>query len=153
LNGPRIHAAVLCFLLFFAHAAKESTPMPSSVRNSLVWIFDAFERDSTYIHRRMFGADAAYLDGLLCLVASDRDEPWNGLLVCTSVERHAALMDEMPALQPHPVLGKWLYVSQEDPSFETVAGQLTALALARDGRLGVEPKPRKRARKSTLPKE
>lgn len=127
--------------------------MPSSVRNSLVWIFDAFERDPTYIARRMFGADAAYLDGLLCLVASARDEPWNGLLVCTSVDRHAALMDELPALRPHPVLGKWLYISQEDPAFETVAEQLTALALARDARLGVEPKPRKsRSKKSALPK-
>ena len=67
--------------------------MPSTVRNSLVWIFEAFERDSTYIRKRMFGSDAAYVDGLLCLVAADRDEPWNGLLVCTSQERHAALMD------------------------------------------------------------
>jgi hypothetical protein len=125
--------------------------MPSSVRNSLVWIFDAFERDPTYLSKRMFGSEAAYIDGLLCLVAADRDEPWNGLLVCTSEDRHAALMDEMPALKPHPVLGKWLYVSQEDLDFEPVAEKLTALALARDPRLGVEPKPRKRARKSTLP--
>lgn len=126
--------------------------MPSSVSNSLVWIFDAFERDSTYIRKRMFGCDAAYLDGLLCLVAADRGEPWNGLLVCTSKERHAALIDEMPVLRPHPVLGKWLYVSQEDPAFETVAERLTALALARDGRLGVEPNPRRRGSKSALPK-
>jgi hypothetical protein len=125
--------------------------MPSSIRNSLVWIFDAFERDSTYICRRMFGCDAAYIDGLLCLVAADRGEPWNGLLVCTSQERHAALIEEMPALQPHPVLGKWLYVSQDDPAFEIIAQRMTALVLARDQRVGVEPKPRKRRRKSTLP--
>ena len=81
--------------------------MPSSISNSLVWIFEAFERDPTYIAKRMFGSDAAYIDGLLCLVAADRDEPWNGLLVCTSQERHAALIGEMPALRPHPVLGKW----------------------------------------------
>jgi len=120
--------------------------MPSSIRNSLVWIFEAFERDSTYIAKRMFGCDAAYIDGLLCLVAADRDEPWNGLLVCTSQERHVALIDEMPALLPHPVLGKWLYVSQDDPAFETIAERITALVLARDPRVGVEPKPR-RARK------
>jgi len=99
--------------------------MPSSLRNSLVWIFEAFERDSTYIAKRMFGCDAAYIDGLLCLVAADRDEPWNGLLVCTS---------------------QWLYVSQDDPTFETIAEEITALVLARDPRVGVEPKPR-RARK------
>ncbi|MGF6574781.1 hypothetical protein SAMN05443245_6548 [Paraburkholderia fungorum] len=125
--------------------------MPATVRNSLVWIFDAFERDPTYISKRMFGCDAAYIDGLLCLVAADRGEPWNGLLICTSQDRHAALIAGMPALQPHPVLGKWLYVSQENPAFETVAEQITALVLARDPRIGVEPKPRKRGRKSSLP--
>jgi hypothetical protein len=128
--------------------------MPSSIRNSLVWIFEAFERDSTYIAKRMFGCDAAYIDGLLCLVAADRDEPWNGLLVCTSKERHATLIDEMPALQPHPVLGKWLYVAQSDPAFESIAEKMVALVLARDQRVGVEPKPRRvRGGKSRLPKK
>ncbi|ABE35964.1 hypothetical protein DR64_8388 [Paraburkholderia xenovorans LB400] len=125
--------------------------MPSAVRNSLLWIFDAFERDSTYLCKRMFGCDAAYIDGLLCLVAADRGEPWNGLLVCTSQERHAALIAEMPALRPHPVLGKWLYVAQDDPAFEVVVARMTALVLARDPRVGVEPKPRKHRGKATLP--
>lgn len=126
--------------------------MPASIRNSLAWIFDDFERDATYLRKRMFGSDAAYIDGLLCLVAADREKPWNGLLVCTSQERHAALIEELPALRVHPVLGKWLYVPQEDPEFETVAQRLTALVLARDPRVGVEPKPRRRGGKSTLPK-
>jgi hypothetical protein len=131
---------------------KDFTTMPSTVSNSLVWIFDAFERDTTYVRKRMFGCDAAYVEGLLCLVAADREAPWNGLLVCTSQERHAALIDDMPALRPHPVLGKWLYVPQDDPAFETVAERLTALVLARDSRVGVEPKPRRRGRKPLLPK-
>lgn len=117
--------------------------MPSKIRNSLLWIFDAFEREPGYLSKRMFGADAAYLDGLLCLVAADRDPPFNGLLVCTSQDRHAALIAEMPALRPHPVLGKWLYVPQADPAFEDTAGQLSACVLARDARIGVAPKPRK----------
>jgi hypothetical protein len=99
----------------------------------------------------MFGCDAAYIDGLLCLVAADRGEPWNGLLVCTSQDRHAALIARLPDLLPHPVLGKWLYISQDNPAFETVAQQLTTLVLARDPRVGVEPKPRKRSVKSKLP--
>ncbi len=123
--------------------------MPATVRNSLIWVFDAFEREPTYLSKRMFGSDAAYLDGLLCLVASDRGEPWNGVLVCTSKEQHAALIAEMPALQVHGVLGKWLYVSQEDPAFEATVQALTALVLARDPRIGVEPKPR-RSRKLAL---
>ncbi|CAM2145714.1 MULTISPECIES: hypothetical protein [Paraburkholderia] len=126
--------------------------MPSSIRNSLVWIFDAFEREPNYVRKLMFGCDAAYLDGLLCLIAADRGEPWSGMLVCTSKDRHAALIDAIPALRPHPVLGKWLYISQADPAFETVVEELTALVLARDERVGVEPKPRNRSRKSLLPK-
>ncbi|CAG9220711.1 conserved hypothetical protein [Paraburkholderia tropica] len=126
--------------------------MPSSIRNSLVWIFDAFEREPNYVRKLMFGCDAAYIDGLLCLIAADRGEPWSGMLVCTSKDRHAALIDAMPALRPHPVLGKWLYISQADPAFETVVEEMTALVLARDPRVGVEPKPRNRGRKSVLPK-
>jgi hypothetical protein len=137
----------------FAPADKDCTAMPSSIRNSLLWIFEAFERDSTYLRKRMFGSDAAYLEGKLCLVAADRDKPWNGLLVCTSQERHTALTDEIPALRPHPVLGKWLYVPQDDPAFETVVEKMTALVLARDWRVGVEPKPRQRTGKSVLPKQ
>jgi hypothetical protein len=127
--------------------------MPSTIRNSLVWIFEVFERDPTYLRKRMFGCDAAYIDGLLCLVAADRDEPWNGLLACTSQERHAALIEDMPALRQHPVLGKWLYVPQDDPAFEDTAQRMTALVLARDERVGVEPKPRRRGGKSTKPKK
>jgi hypothetical protein len=126
--------------------------MPSTVHNSLVWVFDAFERDPTYVRKRMFSADAAYIDGRLCLTAGDREEPWNGVLVCTSRDHHASLIDDMPGLQPHPVLGKWLYVSQADPAFESIVQRLTALVLARDPRIGVEPKPKNRSRKSALPK-
>ena len=54
----------------------------------------------------------------------------------------------MPALRPHPVLGKWLYVTQEDPEFEATAQHLTGLVLARDPRVGVEPKPRKSGKAS-----
>ena len=58
----------------------------------------------------------------------------------------------MPALQAHPVLGKWLYVSQSDPAFESTVESVTALVLARDLRIGVEPKPKKRRSASALPK-
>ncbi|SHI27243.1 hypothetical protein [Pollutimonas bauzanensis] len=112
--------------------------------NSLVWIFDKFEREPSYIRTKMFGCEAAYVDGMLRLVVADRGEPWNGLLVCTSQEHHAALIEEMPALRPHAVLGKWLYVAQDDQAFEGIAERITTLVLARDSRVGVEPKPRRR---------
>ncbi len=124
---------------------------PSARLNSLLWIFEPLEREAGYVRRKMFGCDAAYVDGLLYLVVADRDDPWNGLLVCTSQERHAALIDEMPSLQPHPVLGKWLYVPQDDEAFEAVARRLGELVLARDPRVGVEPKPRARGGKGGRP--
>lgn len=71
--------------------------MPSKIRNSLLWILEPFDGDETFLHKQMFGCDAAYIDGLLCLVIADRNEPWNGLLVCTSQDRHEALMEELPA--------------------------------------------------------
>ncbi|WP_321954515.1 hypothetical protein [Paraburkholderia bannensis] len=126
--------------------------MPSKIRNSLLWIFDALEREASYVRKPMFGCDAAYVDGLLCLIAADRAKPFDGLLVATSREQHAALIETFPALRAHPVLGKWLYVPQDDPAFEDVAGELVALVLARDPRIGVEPRPRKRSGKSILPR-
>lgn len=123
--------------------------MPSTVSNSLIWIFESFERDATNMRRRMFGCDAAYVDGLLCLVAADREKPFDGLLVCTAREQHAALMEEMPALRPHTVLGKWLYIAQDHAKFEPVAQKLV---LARDARICVEPKLRKKGKKALLPK-
>jgi hypothetical protein len=119
--------------------------MPSTVRNSLLWVLEAFEHEPAYMRRRMFGCDAAYVDGLLCLIAADRAKPFNGVLVCTDREQHAALAKDVPALRPHPVIGKWLYVPQDDPAFESAVQALTALVLARDPRIGVEPKPRKRS--------
>jgi hypothetical protein len=126
--------------------------MPATIRNSLAWILDAFERDPTFVRKRMFSMDAAYIDARLCITAGDRKEPWNGMLVCTSQDHHASLIEEMPALQVHPVIRKWLYVSQAHPEFETVVERVVSIALVRDPRVGVEPQP-KRSRKAVLPKD
>ncbi|MNX73586.1 hypothetical protein D3C86_1049900 [compost metagenome] len=110
--------------------------------SSLLWILEPLEREAGYTHRKMFGADAAYLDGLLYLIVADRDDPWNGVMVCTSQDRHAALLADLPRLLPHPVLGKWLYLPQSDEAFEATAAMLAELAVARDPRMGVAPKPK-----------
>jgi len=115
--------------------------------NSLLWILEPLERDPGYTRRKMFGCDAAYLDGSLYLVVADREAPWNGVMVCTSHDRQAALIADMPALVPHPELGKWLYLPQTDETFEAIAQRLVALAQLRDPRLGVVPKPKSRRRK------
>ena len=116
--------------------------------NSLLWLFEPLVEDPRFVCQKFFVFDAAYLDGWLYLALVDREEPWSGLMVCTSREQHASLQIDFPQLTPHKVLGKWLYLSQSHPDFESVASELVNLAGKRDQRLGVEPEKReRRARK------
>lgn len=88
----------------------------------------------------MFGARGIYLRGRLVLVLCARGrEPWQGLLVPTERAHHAALHRDHPALAPHPVLGKWLYLPEADDAFEETATALADAAAAEDPRVGVEP--------------
>ncbi|RKP59369.1 hypothetical protein [Pararobbsia silviterrae] len=111
----------------------------------LFWVFESLEDDPGFMTRKFFMMDAAYLDGLLCLAVSQGEEPWNGLAVCTSQDHHASLLDDVPELVVHPVIGKWLYVSQTHPEFESIALKLARLVGRRDARIGVEPGSRKRS--------
>jgi hypothetical protein len=113
-------------------------------KNPLLWIFEPLEDDPRFALRKLFSFDAAYLDDRLYLAVAGGKEPWNGLLVCTSREHHAALKKQYPQLISHKVLGKWLYLSQSNPEFESIAVELAALARKRDPRLGVESKTRMR---------
>jgi hypothetical protein len=95
----------------------------------------------------MFSADTAYLDGKIYLAVAGKHEPWNGLMVCTAREHHAELLQRFPQLAPHPIVSKWLYISQAHQEFESVALEIAGAARQRDPLLGVEPKPRKRTAK------
>src|ERR1017187_10159610 len=108
------------------------------------WLLESVEGEPSFFQKPMFGCQAVYLFGKLVLVLAAKEEPWNGLLVCTSREFHSALIDEYPALQPHPVLSKWLYLPQASDGFEEIAGELAFHALKNDQRIGVEPTARKR---------
>jgi hypothetical protein len=110
----------------------------------LQWIFEDLEKDPQFSQRKMFGADVASLEGRQVLALTAGDEPWNGLLICTSREHHDSLTREFSELQPHVVLKKWLYISQSDPDFEGVALRIRDLARSRDPRIGIEPKPRRK---------
>jgi len=96
--------------------------------------------------RAMFGTKAVYLDGKLMFCFATKDEPWRGVLVATDRPQHAALMAEMPVLAPHPILPKWLYLSEAVESFDRHAENLIRLARRRDARLGVVPSTKKRPR-------
>jgi hypothetical protein len=112
--------------------------------NPLLWLYEPLEGEDRYLCKKFFSFDGAYLDGKLCLAIVNLTEPWNGMMACTSREYHASLRAEFPALGPHRVLGKWLYISQLHPEFEGVATGLVELARRRDPRLGVETGTRKK---------
>ena len=109
----------------------------------LEWLLEPIEGDETYLRKKLFGSEAAYLNGKLMLAITDGEEPWNGLLVATSREDHPSLLAEWKQLKVHPVLGKWLYLSQNNPSFETTAMAIVKSVRHGDERIGVVPKPRK----------
>lgn len=108
------------------------------------WLWEPLETDPTFVLRAMFGAQAAYLDGKLTLCFCAGDEPWRGMLVCTSREHHATLLADFPALAPHPILPKWLYLPETADAFERIGQAIVTLARRRDPRLGVVSQPRKR---------
>ncbi len=117
------------------------------------WIWEPLETDATLMLRTMFGAKALYLEGKLmfCFVAK-KEEPWSGILIATDREHHASLIAEIPFLTPHPVLTKWLYLSESSASFEHQAEYLVQLAKRRDKRIGVIPPLKKRKRVKALAK-
>ena len=107
------------------------------------WLWEPLEEDATFELKSMFGAKAACLDGRQYLCFMAKDEPWRGVLVCTDRASHASLRAEFPALEPHAVLAKWLYLPEAAEEFEGMAQRLVKMTLRRDPRLGVEGKPRR----------
>ena len=115
--------------------------------NPLQWLVEPLESDESFAQKKMFGADVVYIGGRQVLAMITGDEPWNGLLVCTSREHHESLIQEYPELSSHAVLGKWLYISQSNKNFEQTAERLTKQILEGDVRIGIEPKAKARKQK------
>ncbi len=117
------------------------------------WVLEPFERHSTFFTKRMFGGLAAYLFGrqMLVLVEPTRTGrwTWHGVLVCTDHAHHPSLRAEFPALAPHDVLGKWLYLDSTDPAFESTMTRVAARIASNDPRFGIVPAVRERKRRST----
>jgi hypothetical protein len=118
------------------------------------WIFEAFAGHPTFFTRRMFGGLAAYLfeRQMLVLVEPTKTGRWNwhGVLICTDHEQQPAIRAEFPALTPHNILRKWLFVDSTHQNFE-VTMETVARSIARnDPRFGILPrsgKTKERARK------
>jgi len=114
------------------------------------WIVDAFNEHPTFHTKGMFGGLAVYVFGrqVLLLVEPTKSGRWNwhGVLVCTEREHHASLQHEFPALAPHDVLGKWLFIDSGHDDFEATMEKV-AMSIARDDpRLGVYSKAKKSKR-------
>ncbi len=110
------------------------------------WLWEPLESEPSFLLRSMFGAKAVYLDGRMVLCFSSGAEPWNGMLVCTERSHHESLVADFPALSPHPILPKWLYLSDSADGFDRWAEALVSLAKKRDPRVGIIPKIRARKR-------
>jgi hypothetical protein len=107
------------------------------------WIFDAFAGRPTFFTKRMFGGLAAYLHERQMLVLVEPTKTgrwkWHGVLVCTAVEHHAAIRTEFPALAPHAVLRKWLYIASADEAFEAPMEGVAKRMARNDRRFGIVP--------------
>jgi hypothetical protein len=116
------------------------------------WIFEAFEGHPSFFTKRMFGGLAIYLFGRLMMVLVEPTKSgrwnWHGVLICTEHAHHTPIMEDFPALAPHDVLRKWLYMDSRDEDFEpTMEG--VAKAIARDDqRFGVQAYVRKKKARS-----
>jgi hypothetical protein len=107
------------------------------------WIFQSLEDHPTFFTKRMFGGLAAYMFGRMMMVLVEPTRTgrwkWHGVLICTEHVQRPAIMEAFPALAPHNVLKKWLYIDSRHEDFELTM-QRVAKAIARnDGRFGIHP--------------
>lgn len=115
------------------------------LQHPLQWVVEPLMQQPSYLHRAMFGCVGCYLHGRLMLVLAARRAPWQGLLVPTAREHHAALLRDEAALVVHPILAKWLYLPESSDVFEEAARRLVERIAAADPRIGVEPSSGSRA--------
>jgi hypothetical protein len=111
------------------------------------WIFEAFEEHPSFFTKRMFGGLAAYVFGRMMMILIEPTKTgrwkWHGVLLCTEHAHRPAIVAEFPALAPHVILKKWLYIDTRDEDFEqTMEGVAKAIA-GGDRRFGIHPRPRK----------
>jgi hypothetical protein len=65
-------------------------------------------------------------------------------LVCTGHEHHASIQAEFPALAPHEILRKWLFIDSTHEDFESTITAVAKQVANNDARFGILPKSQKR---------
>jgi hypothetical protein len=107
------------------------------------WIFETFEGRPTFFTKRMFGGLAVYLHERQMLVLVEPTKTgrwkWHGVLVCTAHEHQASIRADFPALRPHEVLRKWLYIDSKHRHFESTMEAVAARVARNDSRFGIVP--------------
>jgi hypothetical protein len=116
------------------------------------WILEEFIEHPTFFAKRMFGGLAAYLFERLMLLLIEPTKSgrwaWHGVLVCTDYQHHASIRAEFPALMPHEVLRKWLFIDSTHQDFESTMEAVAKHVASNDPRFGVVARsPRLRSRK------
>ncbi|ODS33030.1 MAG: hypothetical protein SCARUB_01849 [Candidatus Scalindua rubra] len=106
----------------------------------LHWIVESLMGEPSYIEKSMFGCRGCYIHGRLVLVLASRGKkPWKGVLLPTEKKYHKSLMNEFPNLIVHPILQKWLYLSEDMEEFEELTLNLVDLVVQDDYRIGIIP--------------
>lgn len=107
------------------------------------WILEAFDGHPTFFTKRMFGGLAVYLFERQMLVLVEPTKTgrwrWHGVLICTEREHQPSIRAEFPALLPHDVLLKWLYVDSTHPDFEFTMDAVGKRMARNDQRFGIVP--------------
>ena len=107
------------------------------------WILEEFIEHPTFFTKRMFGGLAAYLFERLMLLLVEPTKSgrwhWHGVLVCTDYQHHASIQEELPALMPHEVLRKWLFIDSTHADFESTMEAVAKHMASNDPRFGILP--------------
>lgn len=87
-------------------------------QHPLSWVVEPLIEEPGYLEKPMFGCLAIYLHGRLMLVLTSGEEPRDGLLIPTEHQFHDAILKEFRDVVQHPILKKWLYLSEATEDFE-----------------------------------
>ena len=105
------------------------------------WIFEPFVEHPTFFYKSMFGGLAVYLfeRQMLLLVEPTKSGrwKWHGVLVCTDYGYHESIQAEFPALKPHDVLRKWLFIDSAHEDFESTMEAVAKRVASNDPRFGI----------------
>jgi hypothetical protein len=107
------------------------------------WICEPFAEHRTFFTKRMFGGLAVYLFERQMLVLVEPTKTgrwkWHGVLICTDHAHHASIRAQFPALKPHQVLRKWLFVASAHDDFESTMEAVARRIARNDPRFGIVP--------------